>query len=59
MNYGKKMNIYVRRWETLKTDWRDNLTVDGLKEIDNETWEKNSGNSAANDSWRIRTLRDK
>ena len=45
MNYGKKMNFYVKRCETMKTnqDVIPNLRVDGLKKIENETWEQTEG----------------
>ena len=35
MSYGRKMNISVKSWP-----WQNNLRIDGLKEVENETWEQ-------------------
>ena len=40
MSYGRKMNISVKGWEMEDRSPRDNLRIDGLKKVGNETWEQ-------------------
>ena len=43
MNYGKKINFYVKMRDLKDRSRRDKLRVDGFKEIENETWEQTEG----------------
>ena len=43
MNYGKKINFYVKMRGLKDRSRRDKLRVDGFKEIENETWEQTEG----------------